>query len=234
MPRWLSALLLVLLAALALPLHAQGTLPPDDRMALFADFESQLLRERGELLDREAGMADPIWIEGGDGVWLVDGAVMDRRLRTLALLVEDSGISRELMSNLPHEYGVLFHVWDAFGAEVRGTLIGSLVLDPLRARSEGVRRTTLASYDALIGHARAGFDAALLERERPRLPEALQPYAGLGLRNCGCFSSDGRNDACRNNGCAPPPGHSMICFWECDDREGNRLRVNGLTSERMR
>lgn len=230
----LTALWLVLAAAVSAPIAAQTILSPDDRMALLADFESQLLRERGDLLDREAAMADPIWIEGGDGVWLVDGAVMDRRLRTLAFLVEDSGISRELMSNLPYEYGVLLHVWDAFGEEVRANVISGLVLDPLRHRSEVVRRTTLASYDGLIGHARAGFRAALLERERPRLPEALHPYAELGLRNCGCFSSDGRNDACRDNGCAPPPGHSMICFWECDDREGSRLRVNGVTSERLR
>lgn len=230
----LSALWLALAATLALPLHAQGTLPPDDRMALFADFESQLLRERADLLDREATLADPIWVQVGTGVQLLDGAVMDRRIRTLALLVEDSGISRDLMAHLPHDWGVLFRYWDLFGAQARATAVGDQILGPLRERSAEVRRATLDSYDELIGIARAGFTAALTERERPLLPPALQGYATLGLRNCGCFASDGRNDHCRTNGCTPPAGYSMRCYWDCTDREGQLVRIDGLTSERLR
>lgn len=58
---------------------------------------------------------------------------------------------------------------------------------------------------------------------RPFVPGS-QPS---GYKSCGCFSSDGRNGACRNNGCVEPPNYHMTCFWECISHNGARVKIRG-------
>lgn len=63
------------------------------------------------------------------------------------------------------------------------------------------------------------FDEFLEERDQdtiigtppPALPPVLQRYAGMGLRSCCCFSADGRNTTCAQNGCVEPPNFSGQC-----------------------
>lgn len=222
--RCLALLLLALLPAIA---AAEPPVSPQVRMELFSEFEDLLLLERADLLDREAAMADPIWVRSPDTTFrLYDGARLQVQLTGLALFLEEGGLSPSALSLLPLGDHLAYR---AAGAGASAEIVVAALLNELRGRSPQVRTEVLGEYDALLTRTRAAFQAALGDREAPGLPPVLRHLAATGIHDCSCFSSDGRNGACRDNGCAPPPNFSGICFWTCVDAENNQISFHGVT-----
>lgn len=55
-----------------------------------------------------------------------------------------------------------------------------------------------------------------------------------GARFAVCYSSDGRNRTCQNNGCVAPPGYGkMYCYWRIEDFNGNIFKILGTTGQRI-
>lgn len=181
----------LLLAGLLTPVAglAQG-FTPQQMMDALSDFEHHLLVRRSDLLAAEAEAADPIWIETSDGeVAVFDGADVERQVRSLVFLVQNSGLEDAIMQTLPlgRRIGAAL-----LGAQGREEMAVQHVMAALRGPSADVRRGELDYIDRALTWTRENFAEAMAARDaEDKAGDSYTPAPAAGLvgRWQGC---DGR------------------------------------------
>lgn len=193
--------LLVLFFMLAGSAWAQVPEDPTARMTWLQEAEESLLSNRRALLDREADLAEPLWITNDEGlVTVVDGGRIYDNAAVLAELAASLAIDETLG---PDADKVVRNVAEMLAAgkvrDVRATLKTAY-----EKTSKDVRSAALVEIERQLEAVREAFTATMQQRdgaasteEQPQCPTGYKsPYSASDPI---CYAYDNGNGAC-------PPG----------------------------